>query len=66
MMLLYLFVHVHQVNGAKLNELGLPCQDRKRLLKFTQKAREGWQHDGKERHAQAWKGWKPPEHVAAR
>jgi hypothetical protein len=50
-----------QVNGTKLSELGLPVQDRKRLLKFVNKARQGWVHDGRERTKHAWKGWKPPE-----
>ena len=51
-----------QARKVDLDPLGLPCQDRKRLLRFVDKARQGWLHDGREGGKQ-WKGWVPPEHA---
>ena len=50
-----------RVNGAALKERGVPTQERKRILKFTDKVRNGWAHDGRT-GTHAWRGWKPPLH----
>ena len=43
----------------KLKELGVPVQERKRLLRFLEKYRQGYRHDGRP-GKMAWKGWVPP------
>ena len=41
----------------KLKELGLPAADRKRLMRYTYKVRQGYTHQGKPGD---WKAWKAP------
>ena len=42
-----------------LRERGVPCQERKRLLNYTDKYLQGFRHDGRPgKHA--WKGWVAP------
>jgi hypothetical protein len=48
-----------RVDGAELRRRGLPCQERKRLLNFIDKYRQGFRHDGRQgKHA--WRGWLQP------
>ena len=44
-----------RLNGAKLKELGLPCQERKRLLKYTAKANQGQTLVGRDRKGGTWR-----------
>ena len=46
-------------DGKKLKELGLPVQERKRLLNFIDKYLRGYKHDGRPGQ-HAWKGWRAP------
>ena len=48
-----------QTDGKKLKELGLPVQERKRLLNFIDKYLRGYKHDGRPGQ-HAWKGWRAP------
>lgn len=42
-----------------LRERGVPCQERKRILNYTDKYLQGFRHDGRPgKHA--WKGWVAP------
>ena len=48
-----------RADGAELKRRGVPVQERKRLLKFTDKYVQGYRHDGRGgKHA--WKGFLPP------
>ena len=40
----------------------MPPQERKRILSFRDKLRNGWEHDGHMREKHNWKGWRPPLH----
>ena len=46
-------------NGKQLKEMGVPVQERKRMLNFIDKYLQGYRHDGRPgKHA--WKGWREP------
>lgn len=48
-----------RIKSAELESRGVPCQERKRILRFVDKYRQGFRHDGRGgKHA--WKGWKAP------
>ena len=48
-----------RTNREQLKKLGVPVQERKRIMRFVDKYLQGYRHDGREgKHA--WKGWKPP------
>lgn len=48
-----------KVDGAELKRRGVPVQERKRLLRFTDKYVQGFRHDGRTtKHS--WKGWQAP------
>eukprot|EP00320_Phaeocystis_rex_P005980 CAMPEP_0119071602 /NCGR_PEP_ID=MMETSP1178-20130426/52160_1 /TAXON_ID=33656 /ORGANISM="unid sp, Strain CCMP2000" /LENGTH=90 /DNA_ID=CAMNT_0007053543 /DNA_START=210 /DNA_END=482 /DNA_ORIENTATION=+ len=49
-----------RLDGKALKELGLPCQERKRLLKFTAKANQGQVLVGRN-----WKGGRWSERAAS-
>jgi len=53
-----------QTDGRKLKELGLPVQERKRLLNFIDKYLRGYKHDGRPGQ-HAWKGWRAPSFVGS-
>lgn len=46
-----------RTTGADLKTRGLPVQERKRLLRFVDKVRQGYVHEGKPGD---WKGWRAP------
>ena len=50
-----------KTNTKELREHGFGCQERKRMLKFLEKVRQGWIHKeaagGLEKHL--WRGWRP-------
>ena len=48
-----------KLDGRQLKELGVPVQERKRLLKFTNKYLQGWRHDGRP-GLRPEKGWIMP------
>lgn len=51
---------------AELKERGVPVRERKRMLNFIDKYRQGWRHDGRggpgneQGVKRLWKGWRPP------
>ena len=48
-----------RMGGAELARRGVPVQERKRLLRFTDKYVQGYRHDGRQgKHA--WRGFLPP------
>ena len=49
-----------KADGRELRRRGVPTQERKRILAYTEKVRRGWLHDGRARTKNDWKGWKPP------
>ena len=59
----HLFFHVLSLLFWQLAKRGVPCQDRKRLMRFTSKYVQGWRHNGKEGN-RPWKGWRPPYRTA--
>ena len=44
-----------RLDGAALKQLGVPCQERKRLLKFTAKANQGHALVGRDRKGGTWR-----------
>ena len=44
-----------RLDGAALKKLGVPCQERKRLLKFTAKANQGQTLVGRDRKGGTWR-----------
>lgn len=46
-------------DSEELKRRGVPCQERKRLLNFADKYRQGYRHDGRQ-GKRAWRGWLPP------
>ena len=51
--------HVVTECHEQLKDLGVPVQERKRLLNFLDKYKQGYRHDGRE-GPHAWKGWRAP------
>lgn len=48
-----------RMGGPELARRGVPVQDRKRLMRFTDKYVQGYRHDGRQgKHA--WRGFLPP------
>ena len=55
--------HHAQMKSKQLKAIGLPPQDRKRFLKFADKLRQGYVHDGLARKQHHWRGWKEPSRL---
>ncbi|KAL1529120.1 hypothetical protein AB1Y20_000080 [Prymnesium parvum] len=47
-----------RMKSKQLAKLGMPCQERKRLLKFTHKVKCGWTYEGKKEGN--WRAWRDP------
>ncbi len=58
------FAVLLRADGEQLKELGVPVQERKRILHFLDKYKQGWRHDGRE-GPDAWKGWTAPQRLPA-
>lgn len=57
------FAALLRTKGAALKEMGIPVQERKRMLNFLDKYRQGFRHDGRTgKHS--WKGWRAPKSEA--
>lgn len=48
-----------RASSKQLKDVGVPVQERKRLLNFLNKYKQGYRHDGRE-GPKAWLGWQPP------
>uniref|UniRef100_A0A7S3ERV8 Protein FYV4, mitochondrial n=1 Tax=Haptolina ericina TaxID=156174 RepID=A0A7S3ERV8_9EUKA len=46
-----------RMDTVALKKRGLPCAERKRILKFADKVKQGYTHDGK---LGDWKSWRQP------
>lgn len=48
---------VMQLTSVDLKKRGVPIAERKRLLRFCDKVKQGYKHHGREGD---WKAWRPP------
>ena len=51
-----------RLDTEALKKRGLPCQERKRLLSYTDKYVQGWRPDTRAMGKNAWRSWRPPYH----